>query len=195
MYKLHEKIIAILLIFNITALCLALAFVTSKKISKNVITVGKKSPYQAKVVDKKVVKNYTISQWSLSGALDDNDLVYDFKNGIGGKLNKSVQESLLEGESVWFYSKKLQDILTEENNKIKKYAPDDDRVKGYVAIINRTNKSRVSNPKLSRWFPVTIEDYSFNLATPVEIDLFKHPEANNIFYESRQKIQKLFNSF
>lgn len=186
------KIITGVLILNIIALSAALIFITVKKLTP------KAQNNQEVVIKAPEVNspnaNYKIPQWKLIGALDNSDLVYDFKNGLGGELNSGPEGQLLDGESVWIYSKKLREILTEINKSEKKYSTDDEYSLGYIAIINRVSKTKIDTPSLWKIFPTAIGDHRFNIVKPSKVDLMQNDEANKIFYESRKEIDAFFAS-
>lgn len=186
------KRISTILIINIIALCGALIFITVKKLEPKP-KVQTEQKVEIPLVNKPE-SNYKIPQWKLIGRLDNLDLSYDFKNGLGGELGIGSEGQLLDGESVWIYSNKLRDILTETNKTGKKYSSGDEHTLGYVAIINRVSKTRINTPSLWKAFPVTIGDYRLNLVKPSKIDLLNNEQANKIFYEARKEVDAFFKS-
>lgn len=186
------KRISTILIINIIALSGALIFITVKKLEP------KPKPQIEQKVEapqaNKPESNYKIGQWKLIGQLDNQDLKYDFKNGLGGDLGLGSEGQLLDGESVWVYSDRLRKILTEVNSTSRKYAEKDEHTLGYVAIINRVSKNKLNTPSLWKAFPITIGDYQFNIVKPSRIDLAKDNQANKIFYDSRKEVDAFFKS-
>lgn len=186
------KAITAILILNIAALSTALIFVTVKKITpKPVVETRQETPV---IQGNRPESNYKIPQWKLIGKLDNPDLNYDFKNGLGGELNIGAESQLLDGESIWIYSNKLRQILTEANKTNKKYSHNDEHTMGYVAIINRVSKTKVNSPTLWKAFPVTIGDHRLNIVKPSKIDLLKNDQANKIFYDSSKEVDIFFKS-
>lgn len=186
------KRISTILIINIIALSGALIFITIKKLEP------KPKPQTEQKVEapqaNKPESNYKIGQWKLIGQLDNQDLKYDFKNGLGGDLGLGSEGQLLDGESVWVYSDRLRKILTEVNQKNRKHASDDEHLRGYIGIINRVSKNKIDNPTLWKAFPLTIGDYRFNLVKPSRIDLLKNQEAIMVFDQAKKEVDAFFKS-
>lgn len=186
------KRISTILIINIIALSGALIFITVKKLEP------KPKPQIEQKVEapqaNKPESNYKIGQWKLIGQLDNQDLKYDFKNGLGGDLGLGSEGQLLDGESVWVYSDRLRKILTEVNQKNRKHASDDEHLRGYIGIINRVSKNKIDNPTLWKAFPLTIGDYRFNLVKPSRIDLLKNQEAITVFDQAKKEVDAFFKS-
>lgn len=184
------KVITGVLIANIIALGSALVFITAKKLEPK---PQAETPNDQKItitLDPKI--NYKVTQWKLIGQLENSDLAYDFRNGLGGDLGEVPGSHLLDGESIWLYSEKLREILTEANKEGKLYRVGSEQLKGYVAVINRVSKTKIDNPALWKIFPTTIGDHRFNIVSPSKIDLLKNDEANKIFYEARKEIDVFF---
>ena len=186
------KQITTILIVNIIALSGALIFITVKKLQPKpkVETIQKVETPQIN----KPESNYKIGQWKIIGQLNNQDLLYDFKNGLGGELGVGTKGQLLDGESIWVYSNKLRQLLTTANNKERKYAENDEHTLGYVAIINRVSKNRIDNPTLWKAFPITIGDYRFNIVKPLRADLLKDPKATKLYDDSRKEVDAFFKS-
>lgn len=186
------KRISAILIINIIALCGALVLITVKKLEPKPKTEVEQKVEAPQA--NKAESNYKIGQWKLIGQLDNSDLKYDFRNGLGGELGLGSEGQLLDGESIWIYSDRLRKILTEINSTSRKYAEKDEHTLGYVAIINRVSKSKIDNPTLWKAFPITIGDYRFNIVKPTRVDLVKDDQANKIFQNSRKEVDAFFKS-
>ena len=186
------KTITSILILNVIALSAALVFVTFKKLTFKPAVDSK--PEAPAIQGNRPESNYKIPQWKLIGKLDNPDLSYDFRNGLGGELNVGSEGQLLDGESIWIYSNKLREILTEANKTDKKYPAGDEHTLGYIAIVNRVSKTKINTPELWKAFPVAIGDHRLNLVKPSNIDLLKNDQANQLFYNARKEADAFFRS-
>lgn len=181
MTKAHFRIIFGILIVNIILLIGSLGFVTFQAVQQRRNSSIPCNHQSQTAVDDNQTKsnqdtNFLIKQWKIRGQLRDTDLAYDFRNGTGG--NTSTSNQFISGESIWFYSKQLRAQIAKLDPKTLNDLTDPELKKGYLVIINRVNASQLANPADQAAFPLTIQDYKFNLADAPKLH----------FLELRQKL-------
>lgn len=181
-----------ILIANIALLSVALIFITIKKLEAKPQTKTAAKPDSQLIIDPKL--NHRIVKWKLIGQLDNDDIDYDFRNGLGGNLSNLPSGTLIDGESVWMYSKKLRQISIDTARKNRTYRENDPKLKGYIAVINRVSGTKLATDELWKIFDKKIGLYHFNLVDTEQLDLSQDDEAKEIFNKSKQDIEQFFQS-